>query len=206
MGQAGCRRAWAVGVILISVAAISTGCSGSGDTSLPAIGELGPCGKPDKPLRSPATVDSWTPIAANVGFTPQTAGYYFATTYAFTCKEGEFRTETEGTYLRFFSNGTVRQNTLAEGARFDQDPDIIMENLSMNGFESPIAATEGWGCCSRGEGTVLSTGFSIDKFEPSMANHQERWEITEVGSTAFTAVLPDGSSGSRYQFQFHSAP
>lgn len=193
-------RTIAVTQTIVLAAVISASCSKSEEQSLP-------CGKPDAPLRSPAAVDSWTPLTAAQGRKPDTAGYYFAKTYSFICAQGKFQADTDGTYLRFFSDGVVRQNTLLEETGFPQDSDIVMSNLSRDGFRTPAHITDGWGCCSRGEGTYSSATFTIDKFEPSHSFPVNRWEFTEVGEDTFTAVLSsDGSGGERYQFQFHPMP
>jgi hypothetical protein len=117
----------------------------------------------------------------------------------------------QGTYLRFFLDGAVRENTLIDKSTYPQDSGEIMKILSKNGFRKadivPNWAESGWGCCQRGSGQYSANSFQLDKFEPAQggANPAEEWEITDQDGPGFTAVLRgSGDSGEKYTFQFHS--
>jgi hypothetical protein len=198
---------YAAVLAITAIMVFAVGCSSG--SSVASVSDQNPCSKPDKqPETTPADVQSWTPLNGGKTFEPETAGYYFTTMFVFVCAfDGKISRDTEPTYLRFFTDGTVRLNILISDSRQPQDTPDVMKGLGMDGFKSPtIGGPANWGCCSRGEGTYESKAFSINEFAPANAGGPvQGWQVTEVGDTSFTAVLPNtnGTGGQQYTFVFH---
>lgn len=170
--------------------------------------EQATCGQSDKPVHLPAFVESWQPLPPGQVFSPQSSGYYFAETASLTCHEGRIEPLSEGTYLRFFADGTVRQNTKLAESGFPQDSTDVMDVLSKDGFDNRRLGS-GWGCCSVGAGTYTSAAITIDRFKPAAnGGRPQHWAVVDVGTDSFSAVLPydGGGGGDRYTFRLHSVP
>ena len=179
--------------------AIPTGCSGKSNVS-----SADTCGIPDKPVHTPAHVESWDRLAGGETFQPRTDGWYFTTTYDLVCKDDELEPWGGGTYLRFFTDGTVRQNDLVPPT-YPQESEIVMDELSREGFDNAGFEGATWGCCSRGRGTFDDESFTISEFKPAQSIPTQEWQVIEIGDTTFSAVLPytSGTGGERYTFEFH---